>query len=101
MRVCHEEACAGHCSSTTHLPQHTAHEVTLEVVLQTPLDDPRSPDEQVACTHLGQAHVARSVAESGGTVLFYRQRMNTRAAGTDFVLNSLSIWVRLDCLNLH
>ena len=50
--VCHEEACAGHCSSTTHLPRHTAHEVTLEVVMQTPLDDPLSPDEQVACTHL-------------------------------------------------
>ena len=54
---------------------------------------------------LGQARVA---PESGGTVLLYRPRTsiykgrNLQDGGTDFVLNSLlSIWVRLDCLNLN
>ena len=71
--VCHEEAYAGHCSSTTHLPRHTAHEVTLEVVMQTPLDDPLSPDEQVACTHLVKRAMQggnQLVLKTGGQVRY-------------------------------
>ena len=34
------------------LPKHTVHDVTLEAVINTPLQNPLFPDEQVACTRL-------------------------------------------------
>ena len=61
-------------NNTTHLPQHTAYEVTLEDVLQTPLDDPLSPDKQVACTHLVKCAMQgggnQLVLKTGGQVRY-------------------------------
>ena len=45
----HEEACS---SPPPMLPRHTAYDVTLEAVINTPLQNPLSPDETVACTRL-------------------------------------------------
>ena len=46
--VQHETACGDGVAQL----RHTAHDVTLEAVIKSPLESPLSPDEEVACTRL-------------------------------------------------
>ena len=64
----HEQACD---PSTTPTARHSMHDITIGMILETPLDDPFTPDEMVLCTHLvkrGMGGGTQLVLKTGGQV---------------------------------
>ena len=64
----HEQACD---PSTAPTARHSMHDITIGMILETPLDDPLTPDEMVLCTHLvkhGMGGGTQLVLKTGGQV---------------------------------
>ena len=76
----HEQACD---PSTTPTARHSMHDITIGMILETPLDDPLTPDEMVLCTHLvkrGMGGGTQLVLKTGGQV---RERVRRGGAWTE------------------